>query len=243
MTNKQLKKLYRDIRVSCYNWWDANRDLDKLHLTPSEYMELCKFAINLYPDQILHVRTDKISDTDYYEVCKVMASHGTVTNDVKYEKLKSAGAIFDIWETALLNKQGYFDGRTTIYAIRGAQEKNKYLSDRDYAKICLIMYIKFPGKITPREICVLYNRGLLSEKDIAPMVQKIIAHATMDFYDPFYTAVSTAHKYDLAFGNSASNIAQNQKWLEALRNAQFQILGHKNNIQDVLREKSMAYSK
>lgn len=246
MTNKQLKKLYRDIRVSCYNWWDANRDLDKLHLTASEYLELCKFAIALYPDQILHVRADKMSDSDYYTVCKVMASHGTVTNDLKYEKLKGAGAIFDIWETALLNKQGYFDGRTTIYAIKSAQEKNKYLSPREYAQICLIMYLKFPGKVTMRDICTLYNRGLLTDADVEPVVNKIIAHATMDFYEPFDTAVNTAYKYDTAFPQSGLS-AQNKAWLDALRNAQFKILNNKikfeNHLGDALRNMSQSHSK
>ena len=247
MTNKKLKKIRSAIRASCYNWWDLNRDFDKLHLTEVEYLELCKFAINLYPDQILHVRTDKISDADYYAVCKVMALHGTVTNDVNYDKLKRVNAVYDIWETAMLNKQGYFDGRTTIFAIKNAQQKFKYLPERDYAKICLIMYLKFPGKISKNDICDMHKRGLLTDADVEFMVRKIIEFATMDFYEPFDTAVNTAYKYDMAFGSSGNITPQDKKWLDTLRNAQFKILGNKikfeNNLGNALLQKSTEHSK
>ena len=79
----------RNIQKSHYFWMQIYLEYDSYGLTESEYVDIAKFAIDLYPTQLNRVLCKRISANNYYEICKVMAKHGYF-NFVKYEKLKQA---------------------------------------------------------------------------------------------------------------------------------------------------------
>jgi len=103
----------RNIQRSHYFWMEIYAYYDAYYgsLTESEYVDIAKFAINLYPTQLSRVLDEKISANNYYEICKVMAKRGYF-HSIKYEKLKQAkisgvqNPVFDIVKIAIENCRG-----------------------------------------------------------------------------------------------------------------------------------------
>lgn len=94
---KYIEDIKAAIKRTHYWWMDLYVSYDEYHnLSEQEYLEIAKFAIDLYPDQMHRVRTDKLSANNYYEICTVMAQHG-VFYDVNIEKLQQA----DVKESVL----------------------------------------------------------------------------------------------------------------------------------------------
>ena len=81
----------------------------KLNFTESEYVEIAKFAIDLYPTQMYRVHYDRLSPNNYYEICKVAAKHGVIQS-MRYDYLSKAkiknvkNPVFDIMKIALDSK-------------------------------------------------------------------------------------------------------------------------------------------
>ena len=108
---KYIESIKDSIKRSHYYWMCICLDYDSYGLTESEYVDIAKFAIDLYPTQLNRVLDKIISANDYYEICKVMAKRGYFLF-VKYEKLKQAkingmqDPVFDIVQIAIENCRG-----------------------------------------------------------------------------------------------------------------------------------------
>ena len=86
---KHIDSIKDAIERSHYWWMDLCYAFDEYNISEEEYLEIAKYAINLYPTQMSRVRADKLSANSYYDVCCVMAQRG-VFIDVKCEKLQMA---------------------------------------------------------------------------------------------------------------------------------------------------------
>ena len=106
-----IECIKQNIQQSQYYWMKIYSEYDSYGLTESEYVDIAKFAINLYPTQLSRVLDEKISANNYYEICKVMAKRGYF-HSIKYEKLKQAkingvqNPVFDIIKIAIENCRG-----------------------------------------------------------------------------------------------------------------------------------------
>lgn len=153
-----------------YSWLMLREDYEIYEkrdgLTRDEYYEIAKVAINTGPEQMNRLRKDKVSDARYYELCKIMASHG-VFQDVDCEKLNrgtqnGAYKIANLAIDSLCKLTADFQVKYAVRGVRNVTKEQKYMGERDVAQLLFYMWL------------IVHNSLLtdVSDKDITEFVEK-----------------------------------------------------------------------
>ena len=86
----KVAKIMTDIQTFGGSWEQYSAHCDDYGITPVEYYEIAKCAINLRPYSSMHLlRTEKLTANQYYDLCTIMAKHG-LFQDINYDKLAQA---------------------------------------------------------------------------------------------------------------------------------------------------------
>ena len=143
-------------------------------LTQDEYYEIAKVAINTGPEQMNRLRTDKVSDVRYYELCKIMASHAVFYN-VDYEKLNRGTSngtykIANLAIDSLCKLTADFEVQNVVRSIRNkAKSQIPHMSERDAAQLLFYMWLIVHNEalvgVNDKEITGFVDKGLVIPMD------------------------------------------------------------------------------
>lgn len=150
-------------------------------LTRDEYYEISKFAVNTYPDQIVGVRADKMTDARYYEVCKIMANNGIFVNfDFAKANRGRDGGTYRIAQTAIESFgkiEHYNELKNTIRNIndvaRGLEDMTQAEAARVLFHMWLVVQNPWISGISNQKIADMYNKGLITEALAGQYVKQV----------------------------------------------------------------------
>ncbi|MBO4672073.1 MAG: hypothetical protein J5608_00275 [Alphaproteobacteria bacterium] len=160
-------------------YYDAFEKQDGL--TRDEYYEISKFAVNTYPDQIVGVRADKMTDARYYEVCKIMANNGVFSNfDFAKANRGRDGGVYRIAQTAIesFGKLEYHDELSTaIRRINEVARGSEYMTQIEAARVLFHMWLvvqnPWVSGVSNQRIADMYNKGLITEALAGQYVKQV----------------------------------------------------------------------
>lgn len=168
-----------------YSWLMLREHYDAYGLTPDEYYEVAKVAINTDPHQMNRLRKDKVSDVRYFELCKIMASQ-CAFSDVDCEKLnkgtqngtyKIANLVLD----SLCKETADWYVCDAVRGIRKMAMEQKYISERDAAQLLFYMWlIVHNGLVTgvsDKDITEFVDKGLVIPMDADKYIVKLTQNA------------------------------------------------------------------
>ena len=81
-----IQSLKDQIKDSHYYWLLLCENYESHGLSGDEYFEIAKYAIDLYPGQMNRLRDDKLTNEQYFEICKVSFVYGKLSF-IKFDKL------------------------------------------------------------------------------------------------------------------------------------------------------------
>lgn len=120
--SKDVERIKRKLGANMNIWQYL---CDMYNFTSDEYFEIAKFMTKSYSylmDTVIrHLRVDKLSADQYYEICKIMAANGVFYN-VEYQKLMQAkpekvkNPLYQIMMTALVQSVFGYYSREAITA-------------------------------------------------------------------------------------------------------------------------------
>lgn len=155
-------------------------------LTQDEYYEIAKVAINTGPEQMNRLRTDKVSDVRYYELCKIMASHAVFYN-VDYEKLNRGDSngtykIANLAVDSLCKLTADFEVQNVVRSIRNkAKSQTPHMSERDAAQLLFYMWLIVHNEllvgVSNKEITEFVDKGLVIPMDADRYIMKFTQNA------------------------------------------------------------------
>lgn len=168
-----------------YSWLMLREHYDAYGLSPDEYYEVAKVAINTDPHQMNRLRKDKVSDVRYFELCKIMASQ-CAFSDVDCEKLnkgtqngtyKIANLVLD----SLCKETADWYVCDAVRGIRKMAKEQKYISERDAAQLLFYMWlIVHNGLVTgvsDKDITEFVDKGLVIPMDADKYIVKLTQNA------------------------------------------------------------------
>lgn len=149
--SEQAEKLKQDIAKSAGFWAALRENYDNYNITPEEYFEIAKFAIDLYPLTMGKVRDEKLSAKQYYDLCAIMAKRG-VFNGINYGKLTNAypNALYKIMFIALIksvflptnDNEDAPDNEDTPSTILSAMRKNsRRFQPKEKNALCFALWV------------------------------------------------------------------------------------------------------
>lgn len=184
---EKLKKRMREPEwCAGYSWLMLREDYEVYEredgLTRDEYYEIAKVAINTGPDQMCRLRTDKVSDVRYYELCKIMASHAAFYG-VDYEKLNRGTSngtykIANLAVDSLCKLTEDFEVQNVVRSIRNkAKSQNPHMSERDAAQLLFYMWLIVHNEalvgVNNKEITGFVDKGLVIPMDADRYIVKL----------------------------------------------------------------------
>ncbi len=157
-------------------------------LTQDEYYEIAKVAINTGPEQMNRLRKDKVSDARYYELCKIMASHGIFDNvSVDFEKLNRGESngiykIANIVVDSLCKATEEFEVEHAVRSVRNeAKSQNSHMNERDAAQLLFYMWLIVHNEllvgVRDKEITEFVDKGLVNPMDADRYIVKLTQNA------------------------------------------------------------------
>lgn len=181
---EKLKNWMREPNwCSGYSWLMLREDYEIYEkqdgLTKDEYYEIAKVAINTGPEQMNRLRKDKVSDARYYELCKIMASHG-VFQDVDYEKLNK-GAFNGTYKIANLTIDSFvkltepWEFNVPCAYIAHVAREQQYVTPAEGAQLLLYMWLirHNAGEYSDGEIRHLVNENLITPADVTKCLDRL----------------------------------------------------------------------
>ena len=152
-------------------------------LTQDEYYEIAKVAINTGPEQMNRLRKDKVSDVRYFELCKIMASHGIFDNvSVDFEKLnngtpngtyKIANFVIDSFYKA----EHEYQIQNAACGLRRGAKYQDYMSERDAAQLLFYMWLIVHNglftRVSDKDITEFVDKGLVTPMDADRYIVKL----------------------------------------------------------------------
>lgn len=153
-------------------------------LTRDEYYEIAKFASNTYPEyndwDLL--RSDKMTDARYYEVCKIMALHGVFSNSANFAKINKGrdSGVYRLAQVAI-DSFGKIESvdtlRNTIRNINAQARSQEYMADSEAARVLFHMWLVVQNSwisgISGKQIADLFNNGLITEALAGQYVRQV----------------------------------------------------------------------
>ena len=144
-------------------------------LTKDEYYEIAKVAINTGPEQMNRLRKDKVSDVRYFELCKIMASHGIFDNvSVDFEKLNN-GTPNGTYKIANFVIDSFYKAehecqiQNAARGLRRGAKYQDYMSERDAAQLLFYMWLIVHNEllvgVRDKEITEFVEKGLVIPMD------------------------------------------------------------------------------
>lgn len=178
---KQKQAIQQDKNL----WIELNVHYDLFEsgdgLTCDEYYELAKCAVDAWPEYMADLRTDKITDMRYYELCKIMASHG-VFQDVDFIKANKGNdsGVYRVAQAAI----GSFGKIEQPYmlkhyaqSIRGAVEARSYMTEPQAARVLFHLWLIVQNPdvsgVLNREIANLADQGLIGDAVAGQYVKQL----------------------------------------------------------------------
>ena len=154
-------------------------------LTRDEYYEIAKVAINTGPEQMNRLRTDKVSDVRYFELCKIMASHAAFYG-VDYEKL-NRGTSNGTYKIANFVIDSFYKAehecqiQNAARGLRRGAKYQDYMSERDAAQLLFYMWLIVHNEllvgVRDKEITEFVEKGLVNPMDADRYIVKLTQNA------------------------------------------------------------------
>jgi len=167
---------------------------DMYNLTSDEYFEIAKFMTKSYSylmDTVIrHLRVDKLSANQYYEICKIMAVNGVFYN-VEYQKLMQAkpekvkNPLYQIMMTALVQSVFGYYSREAITAPRILQlirEHPDYFEPHEKYALFFALWIC----MKPR-----YDELNISRDDLAGIQEHTVKYVKKIIINEIYKATNS----------------------------------------------------
>ncbi len=180
-----IKNKSAAIKLDALVWFDLcnNYELYEKHecLTKDEYYEIAKCAVDAWPEYMADLRTDKMTDMRYYELCKIMASHG-VFQDVDFIKANKGNdsGVYRVAQAAI----GSFGKIEQPYmlkhyaqSIRGAVEARSYMTEPQAARVLFHLWLIVQNPdvsgVLNLEIANLADQGLIGDAVAGQYVKQL----------------------------------------------------------------------
>lgn len=156
-------------------------------LTRDEYYEIAKVAINTGPEQMNRLRKDKVSDVRYFELCKIMASHGIFDNvSVDFEKLNN-GTPNGTYKIANFVIDSFYKAehecqiQNAACSLRRGAKYQDYMSERDAAQLLFYMWLIVHNglftRVSDKDITEFVDKGLVTPMDADRYIVKLTQNA------------------------------------------------------------------
>lgn len=156
-------------------------------LTRDEYYEIAKVAINTGPNQMNRLRKDKVSDVRYFELCKIMASHGIFDNvSVDFEKLNN-GTPNGTYKIANFVIDSFYKAehecqiQNAACGLRRGAKYQDYMSERDAAQLLFYMWLIVHNglftRVSDKDITEFVDKGLVTPMDADRYIVKLTQNA------------------------------------------------------------------
>ncbi len=170
-----------------YSWLMLREHYDAYGLTPDEYYEVAKVAINTDPHQMNRLRKDKVSDVRYFELCKIMASHGIFDNvSVDFEKLNN-GTPNGTYKIANFVIDSFYKAehecqiQNAACGLRRGAKYQDYMSERDAAQLLFYMWLIVHNglftRVSDKDITEFVDKGLVTPMDADRYIVKLTQNA------------------------------------------------------------------
>lgn len=144
-------------------------------LTQDEYYEIAKVALNTGPNQMNRLRKDKVSDVRYFELCKIMASHGIFDNvSVDFEKL-NRGISNGTYKIANFVIDSFYKVeyacqiQNAACSLRRGAKYQDYMGESDAAQLLFYMWLIVHNalftRVSDKDITEFVDKGLVTPMD------------------------------------------------------------------------------